>query len=127
MRAISERPQHRVDALGVDVLADRDDDLAAVGSQRRRTVSARQTSVRGAPRSNCTKIDGAQIGQWFVHHYAAHALDHQLIAQVAQEQRFIGHLLDHTRLARRDLAGWMAVKTSKFLYVIAVTIGMLYA
>ena len=48
--------------------------------------------------------DGPQVGQPLVHHHATHALDPQPLAQVAQEQRLVGHLLDDAGFARRHLA-----------------------
>jgi hypothetical protein len=39
-----------------------------------------------------------------VHHHATHALDPEAIAQVAEKQRLVGHLLDDAGFARRHLA-----------------------
>ena len=102
--AIGERPQHRVHAGRIDVLADRDDDLSAIGLQGR-------GAVQGAPDLAARRFfrelhedDGAKIGQPLVHHHATHALDPEAIAQVAQKQRLVGHLFDEAGFARRHLA-----------------------
>src|SRR5262252_9347960 len=96
--------QHRVHAGRIVVLADRDDDLSAIGLQGR-------GAVQGAPDLAARRFfrelhedDGAKIGQPLVHYHATHALDREAIAQVAQKQRLVGHLLDDAGFARRDLA-----------------------
>ena len=102
--AIGERPEDRVGVARVDVLAHRDADLAAVGQQRGSAVQrAPDFGARHALRA-LHEQHLAQIGERLVHHHLAHALDRQPVAQVHQEHRLVGDLLDHARFARRDLA-----------------------
>ena len=104
LHAIGHRPEQRVGVVGIDVLVDRDADLAAVALEERRAVSARQTSVRGVPFSSTMTRDAQQSGQRLVQRDALHAADAERVAQMRQEQRLVGDALDHARFARRHLA-----------------------
>ena len=78
--AVGERPQHRVHARGIDILADRDDDLSAVGLQGGGAMQRAPHFAARHPLRELNENDRAQIGQPLVHDHATNALDAETVA-----------------------------------------------
>ena len=102
--SIGDRPENRVGVGRIDVVAHRDADLAAVGAQRGR-------ALQGAPHFRARRALGEReedhrphVAQRLVQAHPPDALDAQVTAQVGEEHRLVGDLLDHARFARRHLA-----------------------
>ena len=64
----------------------------------------RHTSVRGVLAANCRKITGRRLVSRSCIDHAADALHAEVLLEVREEQRLVGHLLDDARFARRHLA-----------------------
>src|SRR5262245_2321892 len=101
MSPVCERPEYRVGVVGVDVLADRDDDLAAIGPESSRPVEAAPDLALRCAGPELQEDHRPDVAQRLVKHDTTDALHPEDITQVGQEHRLIGDALDHTRLARR--------------------------
>ena len=101
--AVGERPEDRVGARRIDVLAHRDADLAAVGAQRGGGLQAAPDfGARGAARE-LQEDHLTQIGEGLVHLEPLETADADCRAQMREEHRLKRDLLHHARFARRHL------------------------
>ena len=82
VRAVGERPHHRVGVVRIDILADRNDDLAAVRLLRRRALQAAPDFRPRCAVGELQEDDRPQVAQRLVHDDAANALDRELVAQM---------------------------------------------
>ena len=104
IRTIGKRPQHGIRIRRIDIFAHGNDDFAAIGPQGGGALQS--PPHLGARRTVCElqKDDRAHVAQRLVHDHAANAFDPQLLAQMRQKHRLVGHFFDHARFAGCDLA-----------------------
>src|SRR5215813_4022050 len=79
---IGERPEYRVGVARVDVLAHRDDNLAAIGLENGGAVEPTPDLALRRTGGELEKDDGTDIAERFVEYDLADALDGQGVAQM---------------------------------------------
>ena len=104
VHAESHCPEQGIGIVRIDVVVDRNADLAAVRLERSRAVQrAPYLGARRAFRDRDDR-DAAQGRHALVHGHARHTFDPKRPVQVREKHRLVGDALDRTRFARRDLA-----------------------
>ena len=103
IHAVRQRPENGVGVQRIDVLAQGDDDLAALGLQGRCALDPSPDFLPRRSRAETQENHRSQVGQGLVHGDAQDPPDLQLIPQMCQEQRLVGDFLEHAGLAGRDL------------------------
>ena len=114
-------PNQRVAIFRIDVVVDRENDLAAIGLKRSVPCKPRQTSVRAVSVGELQEDDRAKIVKRLVHDHAADASDRPIIAQMAQEHRLHRDRLMTLDSLGRDLAEDRGENRRARRCVIAVT------
>ncbi len=102
--AIGERPEDRVGVGGSMSSLTAMQILPQSASSVEAPCSARQTSVRGMPCANCTNITLRRLVSGSCITTLRTPLIDEPVAQMREEHRLVGDLLDHARFARRHLA-----------------------
>ena len=103
VHAVGHRPQQGVRIIDIDVVVDRDADLAAIAFEESGAIE--RTPDLGTRRALLHRNDGdaQQAGQRFVQRDFLDALNAERIAQMRREQRLVGDALDDTGFAWRHL------------------------
>jgi len=104
VRPVGERPHHSVGIVGIDILADRDYDLATIGLPVRGALQAPPYFGPWCAIDELDEDDRPEIAQRLVHDYPEDTFEREVVAQMVQEQGLQSHFLDDAGFARGHLA-----------------------